>query len=1082
MKTLDTAARRAPAEPDMRLRAPRSRPVLACLAALSAAALSACGDGGGGGEGAGASTDAPGEVRVLDDFEDASRWRVVTSNQVTGTLRQVDGAEGRALCLDYDYNGVSGYVGLQRDLPLEYPQNYRFGFRLRGESPANDLQFKVTDASGDNVWWVNRPKYDFPADWTEVRYRRRHIDKAWGPDPDKTLRASEKIEFTIYNNAGGKGSVCFDQLTFQALPADDASPLEPAATTSTTTPGGAARATDGDPDTAWEAGPGPQNLVLDLGRLREFGGLRLQWREGAHAADYGVSLSTDGEQWTQVREVAGGNGGVDWLSLPESEARYVGLDLRAGPGEGFALAEAAVQPLAVSAHPNDFVKAIAADRPRGQFPRGFSGEQPYWTILGLDGGLEQGLIGEDGAIEVAAGGFSIEPFVRAGDALVTWADADIAQSLQDDDLPIPSVDWTHEAVALRVTGFARGTPASSQLVARYRLSNPGTQARDYELALAVRPLQVNPPSQFLNITGGVSPLRALAVTPSQVSVDGRPRVFAREPAQAAFATAFDAGMEIEHIAAGRLPETTEAEDPQALASGALVYRVRLEPGQSREFDLLIPMTGELPFKSGDWNAQAWQDEVAREWRGKLDEVGFEVPEAGKALADTLRTSLAHMLISRIGPRLQPGTRSYARSWIRDGAMISEGLLRMGRPEVVKEYVEWYAPYQFDNGMVPCCVDDRGSDPVPENDSHGELIFNIAEYWRYTQDEAFLQAMWPHVLGAFEYMEQLRASERTEQNRQVNAAFYGMMPASISHEGYSAKPMHSYWDNFWALRGYKDAVEVAEALGRAEDAKRMAAARDEFRADLDASLRAAAKLHGIDYLPGAAELGDFDPTSTTIALAPGGEQGRLPEDLLVNTFERYWTHFTDRRDGRKAWKDYTPYEWRNVAAFVRLGWRERANEVREWFFGHRAPQPWNQWGEVVTPTPRKPFFLGDLPHAWVGSDFVRSALDMFAYVREVDGSIVLAAGVPADWFDGTGVRLHGMRTPQGTVGYRLRREDGALLLDVDADAGLPEGGLVLQWPYPSVPGATTVDGAPAQWQGNELRIERAGAKVRVEGAG
>ena len=122
-------------------------------------------------------------------------------------------------------------------------------------------------------------------------------------------------------------------------------------------------------------------------------------------------------------------------------------------------------------------------------------------------------------------------------------------------------------------------------------------------------------------------------------------------------------------------------------------------------------------------------------------------------------------------------------------------------------------------------------------------------------------------------------------------------------------------------------------------------------DLDASLRAAARIHDIDFLPGAAELGDFDATSTTIALAPGGEQGRLPEPLLTNTFERYWTKFTDRRDGREPWKDYTPYEWRNVAAFVRLGWRERANEVREWFFGHRAPLAWNQWGEVVTPTPR-----------------------------------------------------------------------------------------------------------------------------------
>ncbi len=1085
MKIIAPRATRAPADADLpRARiadATPGRPRGARLAVIAAlvGALAAC-NVSPTPTGAGAAPAGEG-VRVLDGFDDPAQWQVVTSNQVSGALRTVDGVDGAALCLDYDFNGVSGHVGIQRELAMQYPENFRFGFQLRGESPANDLQFKLIDASGDNVWWVNRPKYAYPEAWTEVRYRTRHIDKAWGPDPDRTLRASRKIEFTIYNNAGGAGSVCFDTLTFEALPPDDTSPLR-LVPSSESTPDGVGAVTDGDAQTAWTTGPAPQTLVLDLGAVREFGGLRLQWRDGAGASDYAVSLSDDGADWREVRRVTVGNGGVDWLSLPESEARYIGLALRDGPGDGFALVDASAHPVAVSEHPNDFIKAVAADRPRGQFPRGFSGEQPYWTILGLDGGVQQGLIGEDGAIEVAAGGFSIEPFVRVDDdALISWADVEATQSLQDDYLPIPSVDWRHDALALRVTGFARGTPESSQLVARYRLTNTGVQARDYTLALAVRPLQVNPPSQFLNITGGVSPLRALAVTPEGVSVDGAPRVLAREPAQAAFATTFDAGMAIEHLAAGDVPATVEVDDPQAFASGALLYQTRLEPGQSREVDLLVPMTGAVPAITG-WDPQAWQDAMADAWRDKLGEVVIEVPEAGKALADTLRTSLAHMLISRIGPRLQPGTRSYARSWIRDGAMISEGLLRMGRPEVVRDYVEWYAPYQFDNGMVPCCVDDRGSDPVPENDSHGELIFNIAEYWRYTQDDAFLDAMWPHVRGAFEYMEVLRASERTEANRAVNAAFYGMMPASISHEGYSAKPMHSYWDNFWALRGYKDAVEVAEALGKTEDVARMTAARDEFRTDLDASLRAAAKLHGIDFLPGAAELGDFDATSTTIALAPGGEQGRLPEPLLTNTFERYWTKFTDRRDGREPWKDYTPYEWRNVAAFVRLGWRERANEVREWFFGHRAPLAWNQWGEVVTPTPRTPFFLGDLPHAWVGSDFVRSALDMFAYVREVDESLVLAAGVPAEWLDGEGVALRGMRTPQGTVGYRLRRDGDALLLDVDAGSGLPPGGLVLQWPYASVPGATTIDGRAAQWRGNELRIERAGARVRVGGAG
>jgi hypothetical protein len=84
---------------------------------------------------------ATAQTRPLDGFEDAAPWRVVASNQVSASLRQVDGVDGKALCLDYDFNGVSGYAGIQRDLPLEFPENYRFAFRLRGDSPANDLQF-----------------------------------------------------------------------------------------------------------------------------------------------------------------------------------------------------------------------------------------------------------------------------------------------------------------------------------------------------------------------------------------------------------------------------------------------------------------------------------------------------------------------------------------------------------------------------------------------------------------------------------------------------------------------------------------------------------------------------------------------------------------------------------------------------------------------------------------------------------------------------------------------------------------------------------------------------------------------------
>ncbi len=1027
------------------------------------------------------SVHAQAPTQVLANFEPEEGWRAMASNQVSGALRAVPGEQGGAMCLDYGYHGVSGHASLERDLPLEFPENYRLDLHLRGNAPANEFQFKFIDASGDSVWWVQRQHYAVPREWTTVSFQRRHVSRAWGPDPSPFPQHTARLQFTIYNNVGGKGSVCFDQLTLTPLPPVDNSPLVAKANANAVMRDGAAElAVDDDLTTAWRAKRARRlpELVLDLGKPRDFGGLVLDWAEDGAASRYAIELADDARHWRLARTFETGRGGRAWIALPESSARYLRLRVLEMGGEAVELREARIQPLDFAATPNDFVASVARDLPRGVLPRGFLREQNYWTLIGIDGGTEQGLIGEGGALEVARGGFTLEPFVRDGDTLISWANAAPTQSLLDGYLPIPSVQWTHEDVALAITAFAQGTPERSQLVARYRLSNRGSVAKSLRFVLAVRPFQVNPMTQFLTTPGGVSRITRLKFEGERALVDGRPRVQALQSGAMTFATRFDEGLEVTRLD-DKNARDDSGDDPTGLASGAFVQSVSLAPGETREFSYLVPMTGDFPEFSPTCDARNMQDTVAALWRDKLGQLSLRVPAEGQPVVDTLRTATAHLLISRIGPRLQPGTRSYARSWIRDGAMIAEGLLRMGRPEVVRDYIAYFAPYQFKDGMVPCCVDDRGSDPVPENDSHGELIFAIAEYWRYTRDEVFLREYWPHVVAAFDYMEKLRASERTEANRARDPAFYGMMPVSISHEGYSSKPVHSYWDNFWALRGYKDAAELAEVLGDDKQIARMRAARDEFRADLAASLRAAVKQHNIDYLPGSAELGDFDPTSTTIALAPTGEQHTLPQDLLRNTFEKYWRHFVTRRDGPQTWKDYTPYEWRNVGALTRLGWRERAYEVLQYFFDDRAPPAWNQWAEVVSREPRKPFFVGDLPHAWVASDFLRSTLDMFAYSRDEDDALVLAAGVPTRWFEGEGIALAGLRTPSGELSYSLRRDARQLGLTIEQGTRLPSGGAVLPWPYSNnAPGKTTINGRVARWRDGELRIDVVPATVII----
>ena len=872
-------------------------------------------------------------TRMLDAFDTTAGWKAVHTDDVSATLRAVSGKTGKALCLDYDFHGVSGAASIRKTLPVDFPDGFALGFDVRGAMPPNTLQLKLIDDTGDNVWWFQKPSFVPSASWQTMEATSRQVEFAWGPLKDRTLRHTRDVEFVVYKEAprdgatANRGEVCFDNLT-----------LTPRAPEAVATP----------PPTA--------NAVFE----------------------------------TRAKQVR-----------------------------------------------------------RGLYPRGFSGEQSYWTLVGVDGGSrDSALISEDGAVEITRGGFSLEPFVMDHGKLLTWADVDTTQSLRDRYLPMPSVQWRAGPLSLLSTAFAQGAPGSSQLVVSYELANDSATARDVTLLITARPFQVNPPTQFLNAPGGISTIHDLAWDGHALSVNGSRKVIPLQATSRFVASANAPVALTERLDRGELPVTTALHDPTGFAQGALAYDVHVPAHGSVSLGVIVPVKqGDdiaLPPEAGDWLRSHAADAAAL-WHDKLDRVGITVPTGAQPIVDTMKSGVAQILMSRDGPALQPGTRSYSRTWVRDGAMMLEGLLRTGHEDVAAAFIRWYAPHQFSNGKVPCCVDARGSDPVPENDSQGELIFSIAELWRYTHDRAALQDLWPHVGKAVAYMDTLRASERQPSRLTgPDRALYGLMPASISHEGYSAKPMHSYWDDFWALKGYDDALLLAGVLAHADDASRFRASRDTFRADLHASIAAAVKEKGIDFIPGSAELGDFDATSTTIALSPGGEQARLPGALVDATFEKYWQAFVARRDGKVAWKDYTPYEVRTIASFVRLGWRDRLGDLIAFFFADRRPAAWNQWAEVVGRDPREPRFVGDMPHAWIASDFVRSALDLFAYDRESDGAMVIAAGVQPSWLAGEGVAVRDLRTPYGRFGYTLVATDGKVTLTVTQPVD-PPGGLVLSLP-------------------------------------
>ena len=989
---------------------------------------------------------APGETRVLDDFATLAPWKVTATDDVKATLRRATGPNGAALCLDFDFGRVSGYVSARRELPIDYPARYEFALDVRGDAPPNAFQFKLVDASGENVWWGQRPEYRFPHEWQPLKFRQRQVEFAWGPTKDRTLRHTASLELVIASGSGGgQGSACFDRLTLRRLP--DVAPQAPAPLMNA------------------------DALGVDFGIAREFGALALRWRPGAVAAGYGIDFSDDGATWRRVRRVerARGERQVQWL--PDSETRYVRI-VPDAPG-----ALDAIEPLD-AASANAYFTELAHHAPRGRYPRAYAGEQSYWTVLGVDGGLVASLLNEDGVLEPVPGVGALEPFLVTEGRVLSWADARITHTLRDGDLPMPSVHWRAGDLALDVDTWSQGRPDAAQALARYTVRNTGTRPQRVGLALAWRPFQANPPTQFLAHPGGASEVGTLDWDGRVLDTDGVARVVPLVPPDA---------VQLEPLAAGPVGDwlldpgpgkrPRRVVDSARYASAALRYDLELQPGEARVIAVALPVSG-APAAPSMASLDAAERDVAAQWRGRLDRVRITGPAEVDDVARTLRSALGQILVNRSGPALQPGARAYARSWIRDGALTSAALLRLGHADEARAFLQWYAPFQFKNGKVPCCATARGADPVPENDSDGEFAYAVADLWRYTRDDTTTRALWPNVQAAIAHMETLRQSERSEANlRPERAGYYGLMPPSISHEGYSDKPAYSYWDDFWAATGYRSGVELARALGQDEAATRIAAQRDAFDADLLASLTASTARHHLDLIPGSADRGDIDPTSATVALSPGGLMGRLPDSLVRNTWARYWRDFEARRRDEAAGVRhgdgaYTPYEWRNVGALVRLGERDRALQAAAYFYRDRRPAGWNQWAEVVLRDPREPRFLGDMPHGWVASDQIRAVLDLFAYEEEGAHALVLAAGVPMAWFDGPGLTIQDLRTPYGRLGWHAvaRTEAGRRFIDFDLQAlrEQPPGGIRLRGPWPATARAW-VDGRPVE-RADDIAIE------------
>ena len=931
-------------------------------------------------------------------------WQAVVSGNATLKLSMVSTGGVAALQMDFDFGDAGGFVVARRVLKRPMPEEYAVNFRLRGRGAVNNLELKLVDAAGQNVWRHVKKDLRLPSRWKKMSVPSREIDFAWGPSSGAGISELGSLEFALVAGEGGKGTLWLADVQIE-----DCSPAQaPEAIASSEVAGfeacnalvGAGWRPRSDDLRPW--------LVIDSFQPRLIGGLIIDWLGDAPVNGFGIRASMRGRRWKTVHAALRAGGRRSNVYLPGLKTRFLRLEIE-GPSAG---ATVRLQSFEFSRSIHAFWSHIVAVEPCGWHPRWLHREQSVWTPIGISNGIHCALMNEDGMVEVDQGSFSIEPMLLVNQRLITWADVPSRQELKDDWMPVPSVIWADADWRLRIEAEAT---VNGHYRVSYRFENLSEHTLCARLFVLLRPFQVTPPWQSFRKLGGVSPIHDLAWRDGAVLVNETTLIAPLTEAVGFGSMRFDDGFMAPYLARGSLPTDTATHDPLGFATGALEFDLALEKRQIKEHAVYcMPLAASHAIGHAQSIDDAHAvDEPAFDWRSRLSVTQWTGNGWMTAVIQAALTATAHILVTRSGGALQPGPRRYTRSWIRDGAMMSAALLRMGHATEVRDFIRWYAPHQRADGFVPCCVDSEGVDWLVEHDSHGQLLALIADYHRFTADNQLLEEFWTTVEKTVGCIERLLGQD-------------GLLPISVSHEGYLAQPVHSYWDDFWALRGLRDAVYLANAHRQAAAAQHWEMLAERLATSLFTSIEATRAQRQLDFIPGSIEWADFDPTATANALYLLDVPHGLNRQAVERTFDLYLTEWRRKRSGAVASPNYTPYEIRIIGAFVRLGRREAALELLRFFLSDRRPVAWNQWPEIAWPNHKLPAHVGDLPHTWISAEYVLAVRSLFAYERESDQTLIVGAGIALEWVEGSGVKVSNMPTLHGNLSYSMRRIDAQTL--------------------------------------------------------
>lgn len=490
----------------------------------------------------------------------------------------------------------------------------------------------------------------------------------------------------------------------------------------------------------------------------------------------------------------------------------------------------------------------------------------------------------------------------------------------------------------------------------------------------------------------------------------------------------------------------------ATPTSAAAYTVPLAPGESRMLDFRMPLEpmppGTPEFAALD--AAQFDDahkSVTAFWREMVGRgMSIEVPEA--KVNDTFRASLIYdlMALNRVdGQYVQTVNQfQYHRFYLRDAADFARMYDATGYGEIAAQVLSLFPSRQQDDGEFL-------SQPG-QYDGWGEALWAFGEHYRRSHDLQFAESVYPLVVRAVDWLAKARAADPLH-----------IMPMSdVKDNEYVAAHLTGY--NFLALDGLKSAIELAQATGHEDQARRFQKEYDNYQETFFLLLDRSTQANG-GYIPPALDGGAGKGTDWGNLLAVTPEPVLDAHDPRVTeTLRRVQAHYQEgiatyaEPDDGQFLHHYLTIK--NTLTELVRGDQQQA--IREFYAELLHTSSTHAGFEyAIRPWGSRDFEGNLAPHGWFAADYRNLLRNMM--VREEADTLHLLSAVSPEWIaKGKTIRVERAPTYFGSLGFVLDMpEEGAAVLHLKTSFQRPPGKLVLHLPWFMEVSGISADGLPLQ---------------------